>query len=60
MRSIVYIFVADWNVYKFQLNKSDIIIEKVSLIRKYHNQTLQTNPWYREEEPLNTNSQEDS
>ena len=23
------------------------------MIRKYHNQKLQTNPWYREEEPNN-------
>ena len=23
------------------------------MIRKYHNHKLQTNPWYREEEPLN-------
>ena len=25
--------------------------EKVSMIRKYHNHTLQTNPRHREEEP---------
>ena len=25
----------------------------VSMIRKYHNQKLQTNPWHREEEPHN-------
>ena len=29
---------------------ADII---VSMIRKYHNTTLQTTPWHREEEPLN-------
>ena len=23
------------------------------MIRKYHNHKLQTNPWHREEEPLN-------
>ena len=26
----------------------------VSMIRKYHNHKLQTNPWYHEEEPLET------
>ena len=29
--------------------------KNVSMIRKYHNYTLQTNPWHREEEPQNTN-----
>ena len=33
-------------------------IKKVSMIRKYHNHTLQTNPQHREEEPRNTNSQQ--
>ena len=27
------------------------------MIMKYHNHTLQTNPWHREEEPWKTNSQ---
>ena len=27
--------------------------KKVSMIRNYHNNKLQTNPWYREEEPQN-------
>ena len=27
--------------------------KKVSTIRKYHNHTLQTDPWHREEEPQN-------
>ena len=27
--------------------------KKVSMIRKYHNHKLQTNPWHREEEPQN-------
>ena len=27
------------------------------MIKKYHNHKLQTNPWHREEEPQNTNSQ---
>ena len=26
------------------------------MIRKYHNQTLQINPWHRKEEPQNINS----
>ena len=26
-------------------------IKQVSIIKKYHNHTLQTNPWHREEEP---------
>ena len=34
--------------------------QKVSLNRKYHNHTLQTNLRYREEEPLNTNSHKTS
>ena len=29
-------------------------MEKVSMIRNYHNHTLQTNPQHREEEPQNT------
>ena len=28
-------------------------LKKVSMIKKYHNHTLQTNPWHREEEPQN-------
>ena len=28
----------------------------VSMIRKYYNHTLQTNPWHRGEEPQNTNN----
>ena len=31
-------------------------LQKVSMMRIYHNHTLQTNPWWREEEPQNTNS----
>ena len=32
-------------------------LKKVSMIRKYHSLTLQTNPWHHEEEPQqNTNS----
>ena len=35
------------------LNESE---KQVSMIRKYHNHTLQTNPWRCEEEPqINTN-----
>ena len=30
------------------------------MIRKYHNNTLQTNPWYHEEETQNTNSHKTS
>ena len=30
-----------------------IISEIVSMIKKYHNHKLQTNPWQREEEPHN-------
>ena len=29
--------------------------KQVSMNRKYHNHTLQTNTWYREEEQQNTN-----
>ena len=32
-----------------------IHIKIVSMVRKYHNHKLQTNPWHREEEPHNTN-----
>ena len=32
------------------------IKKTVSMIRNYHNDTLQTNPRLREEEPQNTNS----
>ena len=32
----------------------------VSMIRKFHNHTLQTNPWHREEELQNTNSHKTS
>ena len=53
-------FFADLNMYKLLINKSNIIMEKVSMIRKYHNHALQTNPWHREEELLNTNSQKDN
>ena len=28
-------------------------LQKVSMIRKYHNHTMQTNPWHCEEEPQN-------
>ena len=28
----------------------------MSMIRKYHNHTLQINPWHKEEEPQTTNS----
>ena len=39
-----------------------VIISKkqVSMNRKYHNHTLQTNTWYREEERQNTNSHKTS
>ena len=30
-----------------------IAIKIVSMIRKYHNHKLQTNPWHRQEEPYN-------
>ena len=30
------------------------------MIRKYHNQTLQTHQWHREEDPQNTNSHKTS
>ena len=30
-----------------------ILLKIVSMIRKYHNQKLQTHPWHREEEPHN-------
>ena len=30
-----------------------ILKKFMSMIRKYHNHKLQTNPWYREEEPHN-------
>ena len=33
---------------------------RVSMIRKYHNPTLQTNLWHHEEEPQTTNSHETS
>ena len=32
-------------------------VQKVSMTRKFHNHTLQTNPWHREEETQNTNNQ---
>ena len=30
-----------------------VVMKKVSMIGKYHNHKLQTNPWHREEEPDN-------
>ena len=35
------------------LTKTICNLHKVSMIRIYHNHKLQTNPWYREEEPHN-------
>ena len=31
-------------------------LKKVSMTRKYHNHTLQTNPWYHKEEPQDPNA----
>ena len=36
------------------------IENQVSMIRKYHNHTLQTNPWHREEKTQTTYCQETS
>ena len=39
------------------VSKNIFLLKKqVSMIRKYHNHTLQTNPWYQEEELQNTKS----
>ena len=47
-----------WGLYRGRGTKYPISLEvnrQVSIlqIRKYHNHKLQTNPWLREEEPLN-------
>ena len=40
-------------VFRIQRVKSNSDIKIESMIRKYHNHKLQTNPWQREEEPHN-------
>ena len=43
--------------YQQPLTKKGFMPKKqVIMTRKYHNQTLQTNPWHREEEPQNNKS----
>ena len=34
-------------------SKFYFLVSLMSMIRKYHNQKLQTNPWHHEEEPPN-------
>ena len=42
-------------LYEIYLHVLDIgeVLKKSSMISKYHHNTLQTNPWHREEEPQN-------
>ena len=37
----------------FSFQGKKLLTKNKSMIRKYHNHKLQTNPWYREEEPHN-------
>ena len=39
---------------KGKLFPQQVTTKIVSMIRKYHNHKLQTNPWHREEEPHNS------
>ena len=42
-----------------EMGQSILQTKIVSIIRKYHNQKMQTNPCHREEEPHNTRHQEE-
>ena len=45
---------------RFKLKFGLPFVLKVSVIRKYHNRTLQTNSWHHEEEPQHINSNKTS
>ena len=37
-------------MFVFDVKSFFLVNKKMSMIRKYHNHKLQTNPWHREEE----------
>ena len=43
-------------ISKYPDDLPNINFKKMSMTRKYHNHTLQTNPCHQKEEPQNTNS----